>query len=83
MGNRARTRGKQPRAEQSVVRILESGGQFFVWFCRDGEPATLAGAVDASLAADARRYGQDLVGELVDRALWIAERRSMASNLQI
>jgi hypothetical protein len=83
MGNRGRARAKQSRHKQPVVRVLESGGQLRVWFCRDGEPRTLAGAVDVGLAADARRYGQDLVGELVDRALWIAERRSMASNLQI
>jgi hypothetical protein len=83
MGNRGKSRAKQRRRKQPVVRVLKSGGQLHVWFCRDGEPRALAGAVDVSLATDAQRYGQDLVGELVDRALWMAERRSRAANLHV
>src|SRR5262245_37968941 len=82
MGNRVRARAKQPREKQPVVRVLKSGGQLHVWFCRDGEPTTLAGAVAVSLAADAWRYGQDLVGELIDKALWMADRRSTAASLR-
>jgi hypothetical protein len=63
------------RKKQPVVWVLQSGGQLHVWFCPDGEPQTLAGAVDVGLAADAMRYGQDLVGELIDTALWMADRR--------
>ena len=81
MENRGRPRAKQSREKQAVVRVLESGGQLHVWFCRDGKPRTLAGAVDVSLAADARRYGQDLVGELVDKALWMADRQAMTRAL--
>ncbi len=73
MGSRGKSREKRPREKRPAVRVLKSGGQLHVWFCRDGEPRTLAGAVDVNLAADARRYGQDLVGELVDRALWMAD----------
>jgi len=61
---------------QPVVRVLKSGGQLQVWLCPSGAPRRRAGAVDAGLAADALRYGQDLVGELIDDALWMAERRS-------
>jgi hypothetical protein len=75
MGGRRKVHGTQSRERQMVVRVLKSGGQLHVWFRRDGEPRKLAGIVDVSLAADARRHGQDLVGELVDKALWMAERR--------
>jgi hypothetical protein len=64
------------RKKQPVVRVLKSGGQLHVWFCPDGEPRTLAGAVDIGLAADAMRYGQDLVEELIDSALWMADRQA-------
>jgi hypothetical protein len=83
MGNRGKSRAKQRRENQAAVRVLKSGGQLHVWFCRDGEPQVFAGAVDVSLATDAQRYGQDLVGELVDRALWMAERRCRAASLQV
>jgi hypothetical protein len=37
----------------------------------------LVGTVNIGLAADALRYGQDLVGELIDKALWMADRHVM------
>ncbi len=61
---------------RSVVRVSKSGGQFHVWFCPDGKRQTLAGAIGVGVAADAHRYGQDLVGELVDRALLMADRHA-------
>jgi hypothetical protein len=61
--------------------VLKSDGQWHVWFCCDGEPRTLAGAVGVGLVADARRYGQDLVGELVDKALWMADRQTTTNSL--
>ena len=64
------------RKKQPVVRVLQSGGQLHVWFCPDGAPQTLAGAVNIGLAADAMRYGQDLVEELIDSALWMADRQA-------
>jgi hypothetical protein len=36
----------------------------------------LAGAVDIGLAADGMRCGQDLVEELIDSALWMADREA-------
>jgi hypothetical protein len=46
-----------------------------VWYCEKGEPLKLTGTIPTALANDASRYGQDLVGEFVDKALRIAERR--------
>ena len=68
---------KQLRKTKPVVQVLESDGQLFVWFYPKDEPRALAGAIDVDLAADAARYGQDLVGELIDKALWMADRRSI------
>ena len=70
MRRRSRSATKRP-----LVRVLKSGGQLHVWFCPRGKPRTLAGAVHARVAADAERYGQDLLGELIDKALWMADRR--------
>jgi hypothetical protein len=74
MGNREKPSAKQPREKEQAVRVLSSDGQFHVLLCRRGEPTRLAGVVAVSLAADAWRCGQDLVGELIDRALWMADR---------
>jgi hypothetical protein len=46
-----------------------------VWYCENGEPLKLTGTIPAALANDASRYGQDFVGDLVDKTLRIAERR--------
>ena len=73
MGKRVRRFDSE---KQPVVRVLKSGGQMRVWFCPKGATRRLAGTIDIGLAADARRHGQDLVGELVDRALWMADRRA-------
>ena len=71
------TKRRQLRHVQTAVRVLEEDGRFHVWLCHGGRRLALAGAVGTSLAADAQRYGQDLVEELVDKALWMADRRAM------
>jgi hypothetical protein len=65
---------KQSSSARRVVRVVKSREHFHVWFCRDGKRHTLAG-VTVSLAEDARRYGQDLVGELIDKVLRMADRQ--------
>lgn len=77
-------RGVRPggRKRERVVRVLSSSGRLQVWLYEDGAPHLLAGSVDAALASDAERHGQDLVGELVDRALREADRRSSEQHPQ-
>ena len=60
---------------QSPVQVLRSGRYLRVWYSENGEPLKLTGTIPAALANDASRYGQDLVGDLVDKTLRIAERR--------
>jgi hypothetical protein len=57
------------------VKVNRADTRFEVWLCPNGDPPELAGAIDARLAADARHHGQDLVEELVERALRQAEWR--------
>jgi len=66
------------RKKQMSVRVTSSDGYLQVWLCGSDRPQLLTGTVKADLACDAGRYGQDLVGELVDRALKEADRRSNA-----
>ena len=61
---------------RSVVRVEKTGGQLHVWFCPQYRPRVLAGSIGIDLTKDALRYGQDLVGELIDRALRMADRRT-------
>jgi len=70
------TSGERSASARQVVRVLKSRGRFDVWFCRKGKRRALAGSIGAALAADAQRHGQDLVGELVDNALRMADRRA-------
>ena len=74
------TRSVRPgrRARPPSVRILQSDELLEVWLCENGEPRHLTGTIPVELAFDARRLGQDLVGELVDEALKEAERQSTA-----
>ena len=51
--------------------------QIVVWLELDGRRRERVGAVNRDLAADAWRYGQDLVGELVETALQEADRREL------
>jgi hypothetical protein len=68
---------RQARNSRRVVRVLKSGEHYHVWFCHQGKQHTLAGMVGIGLANDARRHGQDLVGNLVDKALQMADRQAM------
>ena len=64
---------KSPR-----VRVLRAGKRFEVWLYQAGRRRQLTGSVDVRLASDAGRRGQDLVGDLVDKSLKEADRRSPA-----
>jgi hypothetical protein len=68
---------KRSRVQPSAVQVVTSRGRVHVWYCENGQHLALAGTVANEVATDASRYGQDLVGELVDQALRIAERRRM------
>ena len=63
------------RSRPSVVEVVESGEHMQIWL-RDAGERRLVGSVAIELASDAKRLGQDLVGELVDDALLEADRRS-------
>ena len=68
------------RRKRMSVRVTASKGCLQVWLCGGDRPQLLTGTVKADLACDAGRYGQDLVGELVDRALREADRQSIACS---
>lgn len=69
----ARARTKLPKGTRPPWRITTQGDLIVVWF--NGTQPKKVGAVNRRLAADARRHGQDLVGHLVDKALWEADRQ--------
>jgi hypothetical protein len=56
--------------------VVRSREQLQVWLC-DRRRRQLTGSIGTELASDAKRLGQDLVGNLVDRALREADRRSV------
>jgi hypothetical protein len=64
-------------SDKLTVQVISSRRQVHVWYCENGQPVALAGTIADEVASDASRYGQDLVGELVDQALRIADRRRM------
>jgi hypothetical protein len=70
--------GKRVRAGRrsgpSVVEVVESREHLQIWLHDAGE-RRLVGSVAIELASDAKRLGQDLVGDLVDEALLEADRR--------
>ena len=68
--DRRRSARKQP-----AVKVIRSARNLHVWYCENGKRQELAGTIPAAIEADARRYGQDLLGNLIDRALRIADRR--------
>ncbi len=57
------------------TRRSEKGDEIVVWLDGPGLRPRRIGSVNRRLAADARRHGQDLVGDLVDMALLEADRR--------
>ena len=68
---------KRSSTQSRTVQVVSSGEQLHVWYCENGQRVALAGTIADEVASDASRYGQDLVGELVDEALRIADRRSL------
>lgn len=58
-----------------TARQGKKGDEIVVWLDGKGTRPKRIGSVNRRLAADARRHGQDLVGDLVDTALLEADRR--------
>jgi hypothetical protein len=55
-------------AHRPNVAVLHAHQQIEVWLCRRTAREYRIGTVHVDLAADAQRHGQDLVGELVQKA---------------
>lgn len=72
----ARTGAPRDAARPDPLRLSVRGDEIVVWLQGCGPRPRRIGSVDRRLAMDARRHGQDLVGELVDVALLEADRRS-------
>jgi hypothetical protein len=66
------------RRRPPIVEVVKSREQLQIWLC-DDEGRQLAGSIGLELVSDAKRLGQDLVGNLVEKALREADRRSMTS----
>lgn len=68
---------KRPGAPRDPLVLSAQGDEIVVWLRGKGAGARprRIGSVNRRLAADARRHGQDLVGDLVDIALRAADRR--------
>jgi hypothetical protein len=66
------------RRQPPIVEVVKSRQQLQIWLC-DDEGRQLAGSVGLALVSDAKRLGQDLIGQLVEKALREADRRSIAS----
>ena len=71
----ARAHGALPKGSNTPPfwRLSTQGEQIIVWF--DYPRPKRVGVVNRRLAADATRYGQDLVGQLVEKALREVERQ--------
>jgi hypothetical protein len=68
-------RHEQSSNPLAAVQIVRSRREFGIWYCENGKRLSLVGTVATHLAIDANRHGQDLVGELVEQALRLADRR--------
>lgn len=64
-----------PKPLQLSTRSSQKGDEIVVWLKGNGTRPRRIGSVNRALAVDARRHGQDLVGDLVDTALLEADRR--------
>ena len=64
------------RARSVVWRCAEDEREISVWLDMAGRPRARIGRINKLLVRDARRHGQDLVEELVEKALMKAERLS-------
>ncbi len=71
---------KRPAGRPDPLRLStrsgEKGDEIVVWLDGKGTRPKRIGSVNRALAADARRHGQDLVGDLVDSALLEADRKA-------
>jgi hypothetical protein len=65
-------------ATSDPLRLSSQGEEIVVWLQGKGMRPKRIGSVNRRLADDARRHGQDLVGDLVDMALLEADRRGPA-----
>jgi hypothetical protein len=70
---------KRPAGRLDPLRLSthhgEKGDEIVVWLDVKGTRSKRVGSVNRALAVDARRHGQDLVGDLIDTALLEADRR--------
>lgn len=71
----SRTKAPLDEARPGPVRLSTQGDEIVVWLEGRGTRPKRIGSVNRRLAVDARRHGQDLVGDLVDTALLEADRR--------
>ena len=62
------------------LSLSTRGDDIVVWLKGSGDRPRRIGAVNRRLAEDARRHGQDLVGDLVDEALLAADRQRSANG---
>jgi hypothetical protein len=69
---------KLPKGAPPLWRTSTEGDQIVVWL--KSVPPKRIGAVNRRLAADARRYGQDLVQHLIDKGLHEADRQGRCCN---
>ncbi|CAN5712088.1 hypothetical protein BH11PSE3_BH11PSE3_26150 [soil metagenome] len=70
-----RRRPSRPKDPLRVC-VLQRGGNIEAWLFRRRRPLRLKASISAALVNDARRYGQDLVEELVGGVLHDIERRA-------
>ena len=66
---------KRPGDRHDPLLLSSQGDEIVVWLKGKGARPRRIGSVNRRLAVDARRHGQDLVGDLVDMALLAADRR--------
>ena len=69
--------GAGRRTRSPIIEVVKSHEQLQIWLCDDAG-RQLTGSVGLELASDAKRLGQDLVDQLVEKALREADRRSVA-----
>lgn len=71
---KAKARTLKAGVSRDPLVLSAQGDEIVVWLKGRGTRPRKIGSVNRRLAADARRHGQDLVGDLVDIALLAADR---------
>jgi hypothetical protein len=61
-----------------IIKVVRSRERLQIWLCDDAG-RQLTGSIGIELASDAKRLGQDLVDQLVEKALREADRRSVTA----